>query len=118
MRYGIQFCSAAKHRERRVINGGRAANGSALGSSAQSAANRYSKMIEDLDTVAGKRCAALMQRHDRIRASALFHWWPRPGQRSSLTLPSRSGSSTTVTTSWRLFASTAYPCSDCQDRLR
>jgi hypothetical protein len=33
--------------------------------------------IEALDQAVGQRCIALTQQQDMIRASTLFHWWPR-----------------------------------------
>jgi hypothetical protein len=33
--------------------------------------------IEALDQAVGQRCVALTQQQDMIRASTLFHWWPR-----------------------------------------
>jgi transposase len=41
-------------------------------------ANRHFETIEDLDQVVGERCVALTRQHKMIRASTLFHWWPRP----------------------------------------
>jgi hypothetical protein len=32
---------------------------------------------EDLDKAVGERCVALMRQRDMVRASTLFHWWPR-----------------------------------------
>jgi hypothetical protein len=40
-------------------------------------ANTYFDAIEDLDKAVGERCVALMNQHDMVRASTLFHWWPR-----------------------------------------
>jgi transposase len=40
-------------------------------------ANRYFETIEDLDKVVGERCVALTSQLEMIRASTLFHWWPR-----------------------------------------
>jgi transposase len=44
-------------------------------------ANQYFETIEDLDQAVGKRCVALIEQCDAIRASTLFHWWPRPHAR-------------------------------------
>jgi transposase len=44
-------------------------------------ANRYFETIEDLDHAVAKRCVALIEQRDAIRASTLFHWWPRPRAR-------------------------------------
>src|SRR5712691_10554990 len=33
--------------------------------------------IESLDQAVGDRCVALTKQRDTIRASTLFHWWPR-----------------------------------------
>jgi hypothetical protein len=41
-------------------------------------ANHYFQTIEHLDEVVGERCLALVNQHEFIRASTLFHWWPRP----------------------------------------
>jgi transposase len=46
-------------------------------------ANRYFETIEDLDKVVGERCATLTSHHDTIRASTLFHWWPRPRKKAA-----------------------------------
>ena len=43
-------------------------------------ANRYFETLEDLDKAVAKRCVALTTQTDTIRASTLFHWWPRPRQ--------------------------------------
>ena len=40
-------------------------------------ANRCFATIETLDHAVGDRCVALTQQPDTIRASTLFHWWPR-----------------------------------------
>jgi transposase len=40
-------------------------------------ANRCFASIESLDQALGDRCVALTQQRDTIRASTLFHWWPR-----------------------------------------
>jgi hypothetical protein len=40
-------------------------------------ANTYFETIEDLDKLVGERCVELMEQQDMIRASTLFHWWPR-----------------------------------------
>jgi hypothetical protein len=40
-------------------------------------ANTYFETLADLDKAVGDRCVALMAQHDMIRASTLFHWWPR-----------------------------------------
>ena len=40
-------------------------------------ANTYFDAIEDLDKAVGERCVALMEQRDMVRASTLFHWWPR-----------------------------------------
>jgi hypothetical protein len=34
-----------------------------------------------LDHAVAKRCVALIEQRDAIRASTLFHWWPRPRAR-------------------------------------
>ena len=40
--------------------------------------NSYFETIEDLDKAVGQRCVALTHQQETIRASTLFHWWPRP----------------------------------------
>jgi transposase len=40
-------------------------------------ANRCFDTIDALDTAVGDRCFALTQQPNTIRASTLFHWWPR-----------------------------------------
>jgi len=40
-------------------------------------ANRYFETIEGLDRAVAERCVALIGQQDAIRASTLFHWWPR-----------------------------------------
>jgi len=40
-------------------------------------ANTYFETIEDLDKLIGERWVELMEQQDMIRASTLFHWWPR-----------------------------------------
>ena len=40
--------------------------------------NTYFETIEDLDKAVGDRCAALVSQRETIRASTLFHWWPKP----------------------------------------
>jgi len=44
-------------------------------------ANQHFETIEDLDHAVAKRCVALIEQRDAIRASTLFHWWPRPRAR-------------------------------------
>ena len=39
--------------------------------------NTYFETLEDLDKIVADRCVALTHQHDIIRASTLFHWWPR-----------------------------------------
>jgi len=39
--------------------------------------NRHFGTIGDLDHAVGERCIALTQQQETIRASTLFHWWPR-----------------------------------------
>ena len=41
-------------------------------------ANHCFATIESLDQAVGDRCVALTHQPDTIRASTLFHWWPRP----------------------------------------
>jgi len=41
--------------------------------------NTYFETIEDLEKVVSKRCVALIEQHDAIRANTLFHWWPEQG---------------------------------------
>lgn len=40
-------------------------------------ANRCFETLKDLDNAAGQRCIELTQQTEAIRASTLFHWWPR-----------------------------------------
>jgi len=40
-------------------------------------ANRCFETLKDLDTAVDKRCVELTQQTETIRASTLFHWWPR-----------------------------------------
>jgi len=40
-------------------------------------ANHCFATIESLDQAVGDRCVALTKQRDTIRASTLFHWWPR-----------------------------------------
>ena len=40
--------------------------------------NTYFKTIQDLEKLAGERCVALTRQREMIRASTLFHWWPKP----------------------------------------
>jgi len=40
-------------------------------------ANQCFATIESLDQAVGDRCVALTHQRDTIRASTLFHWWPR-----------------------------------------
>jgi len=40
-------------------------------------ANRCFETLNDLDKAAGKRCVELTRQSEIIRASTLFHWWPR-----------------------------------------
>jgi transposase len=40
-------------------------------------ANTYFETIDDLDMVVSARCVALTEQQQTIRASTLFHWWPR-----------------------------------------
>jgi len=40
-------------------------------------ANRYFPTLDELDRVVAQRCVALIDQPDIIRASTLFHWWPR-----------------------------------------
>ena len=40
-------------------------------------ANHCFATIESLNHAVGDRCVALTQQPDTIRASTLFHWWPR-----------------------------------------
>jgi transposase len=39
--------------------------------------NTYFETIQDLEKLAGERCVALISQRDMIRASTLFHWWPK-----------------------------------------
>ena len=39
--------------------------------------NAYFETIEDLDRIVAERCIQLTQQCAMIRASTLFHWWPR-----------------------------------------
>jgi hypothetical protein len=39
--------------------------------------NRHFETIEALDQAVSERCVALTQQQEMIRASTLFHWWPR-----------------------------------------
>ena len=40
--------------------------------------NTYFETIEDLEKVVSDRCVALTGQREMIRASTLFHWWPKP----------------------------------------
>ncbi len=40
--------------------------------------NTYFETIEDLDKAVSDRCVALVSQREMIRASTLFHWWPKP----------------------------------------
>ena len=40
-------------------------------------ANRCFETLKDLDQAAGQRCIELISQTEAIRASTLFHWWPR-----------------------------------------
>ena len=40
-------------------------------------ANGYFPTIDDLDRAVAERCIGLTAQRDIIRASTLFHWWPR-----------------------------------------
>lgn len=42
-------------------------------------ANTFFDTIEDLDRAVAKRCVALIDQQDVIRASRLFHCWPDQG---------------------------------------
>lgn len=42
--------------------------------------NTYFETIEDLERVVSERCVALIEQRDAIRASTLFHWWPKPNE--------------------------------------
>ena len=39
--------------------------------------NTYFETLADLDKIVADRCVALTHQQDIIRASTLFHWWPR-----------------------------------------
>jgi transposase len=39
--------------------------------------NTYFETIRDLEKVVSERCVALMEQRQPIRASTLFHWWPK-----------------------------------------
>jgi transposase len=45
--------------------------------------NRNFARIEDLDKAVAARCVALTEQPDIIRASTLFHWWPRPSTQNT-----------------------------------
>lgn len=40
-------------------------------------ANRCFETLQELDMTAGERCVELTSQTEAIRASTLFHWWPR-----------------------------------------
>src|SRR5271166_3930151 len=40
--------------------------------------NTYFETIQDLEKLVGERCVALTSQREMIRASTLFHWWPKP----------------------------------------
>jgi len=42
--------------------------------------NTYFETIEALEKVVSERCVALTGQRDTIRASTLFHWWPKPSR--------------------------------------
>jgi hypothetical protein len=46
-------------------------------------ANTCFDTTEDLDKVVGERRVARIQQQDMIRASTLFHWWPRAGTKKA-----------------------------------
>jgi len=39
--------------------------------------NTFFESLDALDRIVGERCVALTEQSEMIRASALFHWWPR-----------------------------------------
>jgi transposase len=39
--------------------------------------NRHFASIEELEDVQAARCVTLQARHDLIRSTTLFHWWPQ-----------------------------------------
>jgi transposase len=39
--------------------------------------NTHFATLDDLDRILAERCVALTEQRDLIRASTLFHWWPR-----------------------------------------
>jgi hypothetical protein len=41
-------------------------------------ANIYFETIDTLEKAVSARCVALIEQRDMIRASTLFHWWPKP----------------------------------------
>jgi DDE superfamily endonuclease len=43
-------------------------------------ANIYFETIDNLEKVVSERCVALIEQRDTIRASTLFHWWPKPNK--------------------------------------
>src|SRR5215831_290856 len=45
-------------------------------------ANRCFDTIDSLDQAVADRCVALIHQRDTIRASTLFHWWPRQQART------------------------------------
>jgi transposase len=40
-------------------------------------ANTYFETIEELEKIVSSRCVDLIEQRDTIRASTLFHWWPK-----------------------------------------
>jgi len=42
--------------------------------------NTYFETIQDLEKIVGERCLALISQREIIRASTLFHWWPKPSE--------------------------------------
>ena len=46
-------------------------------------ANRNFQTIDHLDQAVAERCVALIEQPDMIRASTLFHWWPRAGTKKA-----------------------------------
>jgi len=39
-------------------------------------ANRRFTSLDELDTALAKRCRALAEQPDLLKANTLFHWWP------------------------------------------
>lgn len=39
--------------------------------------NSYFKTLDDLDNAVANRCRELIDQPQMVKASALFHWWPR-----------------------------------------